>query len=108
MGKTQLPTYSSSQFAQRDWLRINRSASHNVPRASEQRHRPLTATKATLINVELVQEFKVEITKRRRFLQDGVRAMSVAAAYDDSGQIIAGVIGRITEVAADDDCRVIQ
>ena len=61
----------------------------------------------TLVDIELVEQFQVEITQWSGLFEYGVGLMAIAASRHDGGKIIAGVIGGIAEVAADDHSRMV-
>ena len=56
----------------------------------------------------VTQQVEVEIAEVGGLLQDGVSLVLIAAAGDDGGQVVAGVIGSVSEIAADHHGGVIE
>ena len=68
--------------------------------AIEQTHILLTTAEAAYVNVVIVQQFQIEITKRSRAAQHSMSLMPIAAAGHDHGEVITGVVRGIAKVAA--------
>jgi len=60
------------------------------------------------IDVVMTQQLKVKIAKGGGLLEHGVPLVTKAAAGDDGGQIVAGVIGRVPEIASDHNGCVVE
>ena len=67
----------------------------------------ITAAELADINALLAQNFEPQVTQRRWLFKRSVNLMPVTAASNNCGQIVAGVIRRVSKIAADDDCGVI-
>ena len=60
------------------------------------------------IDVVVVQEFEEEVAKMGGLIEDGMGMVLVAASSDDRWEIVAGVVGGVAEVAADEDGGVVK
>ena len=60
------------------------------------------------VDVVLTQQFEVDIAKVGGLPENGVALVTKAASGDDGGQVVAGVVGGISEVAANHDGGVIE
>ena len=68
----------------------------------------ITAAELAEINVMFVQNFEPQVTQRHWLFRHSVNLMSVTAASHNCRQIAAGVIRRVSKVAADDDGGMIE
>lgn len=68
--------------------------------ALEQVHIRGAASKRTRINVVLVKQFQVKIAEVRRFFENGMGLVAIAAPGQDHGKVVAGVIGCVSEITA--------
>ena len=48
----------------------------------------------------LVKQFQIEVAEVRRFIENGVGLVAVAASGHDHGKVVAGVIGSVSEITA--------
>ena len=67
----------------------------------------ITAAELAEVNVVFVQNFEPQVTQRRWLFRRSVNLMPVPAASHNCGQIAAGMIRRVSKIAADDNCGVI-
>ena len=74
----------------------------------KQAHIPFAATKATNVNIVLVEQLKVEIAERSLFLKDSMGLVPIPATGHNHGQVVAGVIGGVAKVATHDHGRVVE
>ena len=55
-----------------------------------------------------VKQFEPKVAQWHRLLWSGVSLMPMASARHDHWEVVAGVVGCVTKVAANDDRRVVQ
>ena len=60
------------------------------------------------VDVVVVQEFEEEVTEMGGLIEDDMGLVLVTASSDDRGKVVAGVVGGVAEVAADEDGGVVK
>ena len=60
------------------------------------------------IDVVVVQEFEEKVAEVGGLIEDGMGLVFVAAACDYRGKVVAGVVGGVAKVAADEDSGVVK
>ena len=75
---------------------------------SKQSHILFTTAEFADVDVVLMQQFQMQVAKWSRLFQYPMRLVSITAPGHDGGQVVAGVVGGISEVAADDHRGVIK
>ena len=74
----------------------------------QQSHCLVTVAEVAGVDIVVLQEFEEEVAKMGGLIEDGMGLVFVAASSDDRGKVVAGVIGGVAEVAADEDGGVVK